>query len=32
MVWIRDVAAGLGVVIFMVCSFALSGMAQAALS
>jgi hypothetical protein len=32
MVWAKDVAAGLGVVIFMVCSFALSGIAQAAFS
>ena len=31
MAWAKDVAAGFGVVIFMVCSFALSGMAQAAL-
>jgi hypothetical protein len=32
MAWARDVVAGFGVVIFMVCAFALSGMAQAALS
>lgn len=32
MVWTKDVVAGLGVVIFMVCSFALSAIAQAALS
>jgi hypothetical protein len=30
--WVRDLAAGVGVVIFMVCSFALSGIAQAAFS
>lgn len=32
MAWASDVAAGVGVVIFMVCSFALSGIAQAAFS
>jgi len=32
MAWAKDVVAGMGVVIFMVCSFALSGMAQAALT
>jgi hypothetical protein len=32
MAWAKDVVAGLGVVIFMVCSFALSGIAQAAFS
>jgi hypothetical protein len=32
MVWAEDVVAGIGVVIFMVCSFALSGIAQAAFS
>ena len=31
MAWVRDVATGMGVVIFMVCSFALAGIAQAAL-
>jgi hypothetical protein len=31
MAWLRDVAAGFGVVIFIVCSFALAGIAQAAL-
>jgi hypothetical protein len=32
MCWAKDVVAGVGVVIFMVCSFALSGIAQAAFS
>jgi hypothetical protein len=32
MAWAKDMVAGLGVLIFMVCAFALSGMAQAALS
>jgi hypothetical protein len=31
MAWAQDVVAGVGVVIFMVCSFALAGIAQAAL-
>ena len=30
--WLNDIAAAMGVVIFMVCSFALSGIAQAAFS
>jgi hypothetical protein len=32
MEWVRDVCAGIGVVIFMVCSFVLAGIAQAALT
>ena len=32
MAWFRDVAASVGVLIFMVCSFALAGIAQAALT
>jgi hypothetical protein len=32
MAWLQDIAAGVGVVIFMVCAFALSGIAQAALT
>jgi hypothetical protein len=32
MAWIQDVVAGVGVVIFMVCSFALAGIAHVALN
>ena len=32
MLWVKDVMAGLGLIVFMACSFELAGMAAAVLS